>query len=106
MTRPSPELDGRDDITPIAKCKNKIGTFANYFSENQKWDAAQDTPELAIVDNCERDRRCGRIGRGSLRAAQFGTAVRPGFGAPALTDPRSRLKAARSALSSVSSGGT
>ena len=30
-TRPSPERDGSDDNCPIADCKNKIGTFANYF---------------------------------------------------------------------------
>jgi hypothetical protein len=30
-TRPSPELDGSDDIRPIEECKNKIRTSANYF---------------------------------------------------------------------------
>jgi hypothetical protein len=30
-TRPSPELDGSDDISPIAECKNKMRTFVNYF---------------------------------------------------------------------------
>jgi hypothetical protein len=30
-TRPLVERDGGDDNGPIAECKNKIGTFANYF---------------------------------------------------------------------------
>jgi hypothetical protein len=30
-TRPLPERDGRNDNCPIAECKNKMGTFANYF---------------------------------------------------------------------------
>ena len=30
-TRPSPERDAIDDISPIAKIKNKMRTSANYF---------------------------------------------------------------------------
>jgi hypothetical protein len=30
-TRPSPERDGRHDISPIATVKNKIRTVADYF---------------------------------------------------------------------------
>ena len=37
-TRPSPERDAIDDISPISKIKNKIRTSANYFSENQKFE--------------------------------------------------------------------